>query len=211
MMDFFMQAGLLILGASAIYMIAKKNKWGFVVGLASQPFWFATSIINNQWGIFFLNFIYTFSFIVGIYEWFFKGKKIKAVPRIGVAVIIIKDNKVLLGKRKSKHGEGDWGFPGGHLENGETWEECARREVKEETDIEIDDISFSTATNDIFEKSGKHYNTIYMISRYKSGEVKIMEKNKCEKWEWYPWESLPKPLFLPIENLLKNGYKPLSK
>jgi 8-oxo-dGTP diphosphatase len=43
-------------------------------------------------------------------------------PLIGVSVIIIKDNQVLLGKRKNSHGSGTWAFPGGHLEFNETIE-----------------------------------------------------------------------------------------
>ena len=37
-------------------------------------------------------------------------------PLIGVAAIVIKDKKVLLGKRKNAHGAETWAFPGGHLE-----------------------------------------------------------------------------------------------
>ena len=57
-------------------------------------------------------------------------------PKIGFGVIVIKDNKVLLGKRKNAHGEGFWCFPGGHLEFNEEIGDCAVREVKEETGIE---------------------------------------------------------------------------
>jgi len=64
-------------------------------------------------------------------------------PGVGVGVIIVKDNKVLLGKRKNAHGEGDWAFPGGHLEMNETWEDCVKREVMEETGIEIKNIRFA--------------------------------------------------------------------
>jgi 8-oxo-dGTP diphosphatase len=35
-------------------------------------------------------------------------------PKVGVGVCIVKDNKVLLGKRKNSHGDGTWAFPGGH-------------------------------------------------------------------------------------------------
>lgn len=58
-------------------------------------------------------------------------------PKVGIGVIVRKEGKVLLGKRKNSHGAGSWAFPGGHLEYGESWEECARREVKEETGIAI--------------------------------------------------------------------------
>ena len=58
-------------------------------------------------------------------------------PKVGVGVIIIKDGKVLLGKRKNAHGEGSWSFPGGHLEFNEELFDCAKREVLEETGIKI--------------------------------------------------------------------------
>lgn len=41
-------------------------------------------------------------------------------PYIGVAVIVVRDGRVLLGKRKNAHGAGTWQFPGGHLEYGES-------------------------------------------------------------------------------------------
>ena len=57
------------------------------------------------------------------------------IPRVGLAVIIKKEGKVLLGKRKNSHGNNTWNFPGGHLEFGEDFEDCALREVKEETGL----------------------------------------------------------------------------
>lgn len=129
-------------------------------------------------------------------------------PKVGLGVIIKKDGKVLMGKRKNSHGEGTWNFPGGHLEYGESWEECARRETREETGIEIKNIIFATATNDIFEKEQKHYITIYMVAEYESGDVQLMEPEKCSEWQWFFWNELPQPIFLPTENLLKMGFNP---
>ena len=136
--------------------------------------------------------------------------KMDKKPKIGVGVIVIKENKVLLGKRKGSHGEGSWCFPGGHLEFNESLENCAKREVLEETGIEIKNIRFETITNDIFKDEEKHYITIFMLSEYDSGEVKVMEPEKCEKWDWFEWNNLPEPLFLPIQNLLKKDYNPLK-
>ena len=132
------------------------------------------------------------------------------VVRIGVGVTILRDSKVLLGKRKNSHGEGSWGFPGGHLEFNEKIEDCAIREVKEETNISIENIRFRTFTNDIFEKENKHYVTLFVIADYHSGKVKLMEPKKCEKWDWFEWNDLPKPLFQPIENLLRQGFSPFE-
>ena len=131
----------------------------------------------------------------------------KERPKVGIGVIVVKNGKVLLGKRKNAHGEGDWCFPGGHLEYGESWEDCARRETIEETGVKIKNIRFVTATNDIFHKENKHYITIYMLSDYDSGKVSIMEPEKCEQWDWFTWDKLPKPLFIPMQNLLKTDFE----
>ena len=130
------------------------------------------------------------------------------IPRVGLGVIIIKENKVLLGKRKNAHGEGDWCFPGGHLEFGEKWEKCAKRETREETGIEIKNIRFGAVTNDIFKKEKKHYITIYVVADYRSGRVIIGEPEKSEEWKWFNWDNLPKLLFLPIRNLRKQKFNP---
>lgn len=131
-------------------------------------------------------------------------------PKVGVAAIVIKNNKVLLGKRKNAHGEGSWCFPGGHLEFNEELEDCAKREVLEESGVGIKNIKFSTITNDFFTKENKHYITIFMVCEHDDGEVKLMEPDKCEKWNWFEWESLPEPLFIPIQNLLKKGFHPIK-
>lgn len=129
-------------------------------------------------------------------------------PLIGVSVIIKKGNKVLIGKRKNIRASGTWGFPGGHLEFRESFEKCIKREVMEEAGIKIKNIKFQTLTNDIHPKEKTHYVTLFFISDYDSGKVRNMEPEKCEGWEWVLWNNLPHPLFLPIENLLKQEYNP---
>lgn len=73
-LDVISQIGITIFGVSAIILVAGKNKWGFVLGIISCPFWFITSYINHQWGVFFLNIIYTGTWIYGTYNWFRKEK-----------------------------------------------------------------------------------------------------------------------------------------
>ena len=132
-------------------------------------------------------------------------------PKVGVGVILVKDNKVLLLKRKNTHGEGTWSFPGGHLELNEEIEDCVKREVEEETGITVSKIRFAGLTNDIFEKENKHYITIFMICDWELGEAQIKEPEKCTKIGWHRWGELPQPLFLPITNILKQGYLPFGK
>ncbi|KAL6239867.1 hypothetical protein BDW75DRAFT_68500 [Aspergillus navahoensis] len=114
--------------------------------------------------------------------------------RVGVAVFALNHkNEFILGKRIGSHGAGTWGLPGGHLEFGESWEECAARELEEETGIHVDEnsIQYLTGTNDVFEKDGKHYVTIFVGVRVKGGqEPKIKEKLKCAEWRWVSWEEL---------------------
>ncbi len=131
-------------------------------------------------------------------------------PKVGLGVIVVKDGKILLGKRKNAHGEGAWCYPGGHLEYGESWEDCARREVREETSIEIKNLRFGIVTNDIFEQEQKHYIAICMVADFAFGDVRLMEPDKCESWNWFSWEQLPQPLFLPTINQLKAGFHPLK-
>lgn len=128
-----------------------------------------------------------------------------------MGIIIIKDEKFLLGKRKGSHGDGSWCFTGGHLESGESWEGCAARETEEEVGIKIKNIRFAAATNDIFEKEGKHYITIFMLADYDSGKVELKEPEKFEKWDWFARDNLPSPLFLSIRNLLKQEFNPFEK
>lgn len=75
MLDQISQVAITLLGAISIILIAKKNKWGFVTGLISQPFWIATSLINEQWGVFINSILFTGSWLYGIYEWFYKNNK----------------------------------------------------------------------------------------------------------------------------------------
>lgn len=132
------------------------------------------------------------------------------IPRVGLGVCIIKNNKVLLGKRKNAHGEGSWCFPGGHLEFGESYEECARRETSEEVGLSIKNMQFVTATNDIFPEENKHYITVYMLAEYADGKVEIKEPDKMVEWGWFSWDKLPQPLFIPMKNLIKQGFNPFE-
>ena len=129
-------------------------------------------------------------------------------PQVGTAMIITKDDKVLLMKRKGPHGKGTWSTPGGHLEFGETLEECAAREAKEEVGVDVIDVRFRAVTNDIFEETGKHYITVWMEGKL-AGEPFLAAEREVEEIGWFAWDSLPEPLFLTLENLVKgNSYPP---
>jgi 8-oxo-dGTP diphosphatase len=80
------------------------------------------------------------------------------------------------------------------LEFGESFEECAAREVAEETGLKVRNIRYVTATNDIMKADNKHYITIFTVCERDDDrqEPEVLEPNKCEGWEWWSWEELLK-------------------
>ena len=124
------------------------------------------------------------------------------IPKIGVGIIVIQDGKTLLGKRKGSHGAGHWAHPGGHLEFGETIQACVQRELAEETGLVPLSQTHGPWTNDIMET--KHYVTLWVFVHRFQGTPQLLEPHKCEGWEWFAWNNLPRPLFLSFENLIKD-------
>ena len=123
-------------------------------------------------------------------------------PQVGTAILITRDDKVLLMKRKGPHGAGTWSPPGGHLDFGETLEGCAAREAKEEVGVDVFDIQFRAVTNDIFEAEKKHYITVWLEGK-PVGEPTIVSEQEVEEIGWFAWNALPEPLFLPLANFVK--------
>ena len=68
-------------------------------------------------------------------------------PLIGISVLVMKEGKLLLGKRKGSHGEGEYASPGGHLEHLESFATCALRETMEETGLVIGEPRFLRVYN----------------------------------------------------------------
>ena len=97
-------------------------------------------------------------------------------------VIILKDDEVLLLKRGDTAPvyPGLWGFPGGGSEEGENWEECARRETYEESGLEIGSLAFVST------KVGQSMKNVYFFKTYEaSGEVdmeKVLDEHTDFAW-----------------------------
>ena len=126
-------------------------------------------------------------------------------PLVGVGVVIYNaQDEILLMKRKGSHGAGEWSLPGGHLEAGESFEECCIREVKEETNLDIDEVRQLGFSNDIFKDVNKHYVTLFFRGYVTpvSGELQLMEPDKCFELGWFKRNKFPEPMFLPLGHLV---------
>ena len=72
------QAIILILGGAAIWLISRREKWmrwGYIIGLISQPFFMYATYQEKQWGIFALAIWYSYSYSQGIYNYWIRKEK----------------------------------------------------------------------------------------------------------------------------------------
>jgi 8-oxo-dGTP diphosphatase len=135
---------------------------------------------------------------------------VKKKVGVGFGVLLIKDDCILLGRRhidpakadSELHGEGTWTMPGGKLEFKESFEEGAKRELFEETGMIGHSFKVISLTNDIVHDA--HFVTIGLLCEHFEGEPKVMEPDEITEWKWFPINSLPKPMFFPSEEVLKN-------
>lgn len=126
---------------------------------------------------------------------------VKERPKVGVGIMVVSEGKILFGKRKGSHGAGSWSFAGGHLEFGETVEECARRELLEETGLEATSLILGPWTNDVID--GKHYVTLFVFVNGFKGDVSLKEPDRCEGWHWFESREIPAPLFPAVAQLFQ--------
>lgn len=132
--------------------------------------------------------------------------------KVGVGVMIIDNNKILLGHRVEKAEDTGgiyepdcWTLPGGKQEYEETMVEAAIRECKEETNLDISDLKVFTASDSF--QPDRHYVTINFITASYSGELKIMEPEKIDKWEWFDINELPQNIYTPSKNMITEFIK----
>ncbi|MBI5732000.1 MAG: nucleotide exchange factor GrpE, partial [Candidatus Magasanikbacteria bacterium] len=116
-------------------------------------------------------------------------------PTVGPLIYNEKDEVLLI--RSPKWGE-KWHIPGGHIELGETSEEALKREIREETGLEIDNIEFigwqDAVAPEFFHKK-KHFIFLDFCARMAGGEI-----TKSEEMTEYVWIG-PEKAFkeLPID------------
>lgn len=123
------------------------------------------------------------------------------IPGVGTGIIVRSENRILLMRRSTSHGHGKWAAPGGYLEFGESPEDCAVRELEEETRLVVDGAQFLTFTNDVFQDSGKHDITLWFETEHE--EQELGPTDEASEVRWFGLDELPEPRFLPLDNLLQ--------
>lgn len=129
-----------------------------------------------------------------------RNKQIK----VGVAGILLRDNKILLNLRNKKLGKGLWDLPAGHLKFGERFEDALIREFNEETGLNVKVRKLvSVAPNQAY---GNHYVMFtFLVSLVHSQQkARLLESSKHQKWEWFDLSSLPDNLFISAKNALRD-------
>lgn len=134
---------------------------------------------------------------------------------VGFGVMMLRDGKILLGRRHSDpnkadselHGEDSWTMPGGKLEFGESFEDGARREVKEETGMDLGAAKVICVNNDKVHDA--HFVTIGLFAEDFKGEPSAMEPDEIVEWRWFSLDDLPDPLFFPSAKVINNHQKGL--
>jgi 8-oxo-dGTP diphosphatase len=130
-----------------------------------------------------------------------------ARERVGVGVIVVRDEKVLFGLRRGAHGAGSWSCPGGHVDAGERPEATALRELEEETGLRAANPRVVGESDDVF-PDGLRYRTHFVRVDLIGGELAVREPDSCARWGWFTWDDAPEPLFLPVAGLRAAGFRP---
>ena len=119
----------------------------------------------------------------------------KLEPAIGVAVAVIRDGRLLLGRRIAAHGNGRLQLPGGKPHAGEASAAAAIRELREETGLAAHDVREVARQVDDFPEIGKRYSTHFFVTLEARGEPTNLEPAKCEGWAWFALDASPPDLF----------------
>ena len=107
-------------------------------------------------------------------------------PIVGVGVVVFRGDEVLLIKRAKPPVSDRWSIPGGAQEIGETVREAARREVAEETGVEIEIVGLVDVvdgiTRDPDGRARYHYTLVDFAARWLSGEALAASDAAAVRW-----------------------------
>jgi len=142
-----------------------------------------------------------------------KRKPGKVIPTTRVSVVVVQNNSEILLVRHRKGNRQYWVLPGGRLEYGETFFECAVREMKEETglDVEVDKLIYLSEA--IAPDRSRHIVNVYLTAHVTGGVMAVGDEPVLAGVDYVPLAELERcTLYPPVgKQLLENiekGFKP---
>lgn len=125
--------------------------------------------------------------------------------KVAVYMIIMKGDNILMGRRfNTGWQDSNYGLPAGHLEFEESVINAVLREVKEETDINIESENVKFAH--VMHRKNKYIDLFFLTQNW-SGEPRIMEKDKCDDIQWFSLEDLPENIIPSVKFAIDNYQK----
>lgn len=140
-----------------------------------------------------------------------RRKPAKAIPTTRVSVIVVNAENQILLVRHRKGNKQYWVLPGGRLEYGETFYECAIRELIEETGltVEVDRIVFLSEA--IAPDRSRHIVNVYLTAKVTGGVMRVGDEPVLAGVDYLPLEELNEltlypPISQQIVQSLKTGF-----
>ncbi len=128
-------------------------------------------------------------------------------PPVGVAVLILDQDRLVLGKRVKPPMQHSWQLPGGWVRGSESPVQAAMRNIAGFGNLQYDKLRFVTYTDNQF-ADGLHSVSLYFQTNCLNPATVKLSNAQCNDWYWADWFDLPEPLFLPLRMLKQSGYKP---
>jgi ADP-ribose pyrophosphatase YjhB (NUDIX family) len=126
---------------------------------------------------------------------------------VGGGILIFNSKKeVLLIKRgkNQKNEVGFWQKPGGTVDYGEKVIDAMKREIREETNVDVAVWGYLPHTDHIIKKDGQHWVAFNYLGSIRKGVPKIMEPRKHEDLKWFNMKKLPPKTNRTTKESIKN-------
>lgn len=120
--------------------------------------------------------------------------------------VVFDGNKVLIIQQVKGH----WGFPKGHVEDGETEVQTAVREIKEETNLTVEIDESKRFVEHYSPEEGIEKDVVFFIAKKIGGEIKVQEE-EVKDTEWLtPREAMERLTYESSKNILRNIIETLN-
>lgn len=129
--------------------------------------------------------------------------------RVRIAVVIPRGNEILL-VRHVKKGRTYWLVPGGGLDFGETIDDCARREVKEETNLDIKLLKLLFISESVSVEHERHLMNLTFLGQASNSydDIKVLLDDRVQEARFVPVEKIDKiELHPPIAPFIKRAFR----